>query len=102
MLIGIVSLAVFSNHIPFPPSAMREKMKEYTMRHFNVPFHTTFMKNISVPIYGAHLFDAIMIYARAATEILAENGSLANGVAVMERIFNRTYSSIQGFDVSTY
>lgn len=80
-------------------SAMREKMKEYTRRHFNVPFHSTFMKNISVPIYGAHLFDAIMIYARAATEILAEKGDLTNGTAVMERIFNRTYSSIQGFEV---
>lgn len=81
-------------------SAMREKMKEYTKKHFHVPFHSSFMKNISVPIYGAHLFDAIMIYARAATEILASNGDLTNGTAVMEKIFNRTYTSIQGFDVS--
>lgn len=80
---------------------MREKMKEYTKRHFNVPFHSSFMRNISVPIYGSHLFDAIMIYARAATEILEEkNGDLLNGTAVMEKIFNRTYSSIQGFEVS--
>lgn len=78
---------------------MREQMKEYTKKFFNVPFHSAFMKNISVPIYGAHLFDAIMIYARAATEILAEQGNLSNGLAVMERIFNRTYSSIQGFEV---
>lgn len=74
-------------------------MKEYTKKHFNVPFHSTFMKNISVPIYGAHLYDAILIYARAATEILAQKGNLANGTAVMEKIFNRTYSSIQGFEV---
>ena len=79
---------------------MREKMKEYTKKHFNVPLHPSFMKNISVPIYAAHLFDAIMIYARAATEILLENGDLANGTAVMEKIFNRTYTSIQGFEVS--
>lgn len=81
---------------------MREQMKEYTKTFFNVPFHSAFMKNISVPIYGAHLFDAIMIYARAATEILAKQGNLSNGLAVMERIFNRTYSSIQGFEVEIH
>lgn len=79
---------------------MREQMKEYTQKYFNVPFHIAFMKNISVPIYGAHLYDAIMIYARAATEILASGGNLSDGVAVMKHIFNRTYSSIQGFEVS--
>lgn len=55
--------------------------------------------NISVPIYGAHLYDSVMIYARAITEVLEMGGDITNGREVMNRIFNRSYHSIQGFDV---
>ncbi len=40
-----------------------------------------------------------MIYARAVTEVMHKGGDIRNGTAVMAEIFNRTYSSIQGFDV---
>lgn len=40
-----------------------------------------------------------MIYARAITEVLELGGDITNGKEVMNRIFNRSYHSIQGFDV---
>lgn len=55
---------------------------------------------VSVPIYGAHLYDAIQIYAQAATEVLLMDGDIRNGTLIMEKIFNRTYQSVQGFDVT--
>lgn len=54
-----------------------------------------------MPIHAAYLYDAVIIYARALTELLKENRDPKNGTAVLERILNRSYSSIQGFDVST-
>lgn len=41
-----------------------------------------------------------MIYARAITEILQMGGDINDGALVMSHIFNRSYHSIQGFDVS--
>ncbi|XP_050084377.1 guanylate cyclase 32E [Anopheles aquasalis] len=52
-----------------------------------------------VPIYGTYLYDALMIYARAATDVLREGGDISNGTLIMRHIFNRSYHSIQGFDV---
>ena len=40
-----------------------------------------------------------MTYARALTEALANNEDPRNGTAVMERIRNRSYQSILGYDV---
>lgn len=53
-----------------------------------------------MPIYGLHLYDSVMIYARAITEILQLGGDINDGALVMSHIFNRSYHSIQGFDVS--
>lgn len=55
---------------------------------------------MQVPIQAAYLYDAVIIYARALTELLRENRDPKNGTAVLERILNRSYTSIQGFDVS--
>ncbi|XP_032592225.1 guanylate cyclase 32E isoform X2 [Drosophila grimshawi] len=52
-----------------------------------------------VPIFGLHLYDSVMIYARAITEILQIGGNINDGSLVMSHIFNRSYHSIQGFDV---
>lgn len=40
-----------------------------------------------------------MIYSRAVTEVLKKGGDFRNGTVVMSEIFNRTFRSIQGFDV---
>lgn len=52
-----------------------------------------------VPIQAAYLYDAVMIYARALTEIFENNEDPRNGSAIMKRIANRSYRSIQGYDV---
>ncbi|XP_073822176.1 guanylyl cyclase at 32E [Musca autumnalis] len=76
------------------------KIKEYSRKHpFLVPYHERVFDNISVPIYALHLYDSVQIYARALTEILQVGGDIYDGRLVMSRIFNRSYHSIQGFDV---
>lgn len=52
-----------------------------------------------VPIFGAHLYDAVHIYAQAVSRVLAAAGDVRNGTAIMQYIRNRTYRSVQGFDV---
>lgn len=64
---------------------------------FLVPSHR--LIPIRVPIFGAHLYDAVHVYAKAATKVLAAGGDLRNGTAIMEHIYNSTYRSLQGFDV---
>lgn len=41
-----------------------------------------------------------MIYARALTETFDNNEDPRNGSAILQRIINRSYHSIQGYDVS--
>lgn len=40
-----------------------------------------------------------MIYARALTETFKNNEDPRNGSAILQRIINRSYHSIQGYDV---
>ncbi|ALC39302.1 Gyc32E [Drosophila busckii] len=76
------------------------KIKEYARKSpFLVPYHQRVFENISVPVYGLHLYDSVMIYARAITEVLELGGDINDGSLVMSHIFNRSYHSILGFDV---
>lgn len=54
---------------------------------------------LQVPIHAAHLYDAVMIYARALTETFKEGEDPSDGTAIMKRILNRSYDSIQGYTV---
>ncbi|CAH1795400.1 unnamed protein product [Owenia fusiformis] len=51
---------------------------------------------IFITIYGAHLYDAIFLYARALDEHLKEGGGPRDGLAIWNRMVNRSYLSIQG------
>uniref|UniRef100_A0A182Y970 Guanylate cyclase n=1 Tax=Anopheles stephensi TaxID=30069 RepID=A0A182Y970_ANOST len=64
-----------------------------------LPYNRNIFDEIQVPIYGAYLYDALIIYARAATEVIRDGGDIADGRLIMRHIFNRSYHSIQGFDV---
>ncbi|XP_016978543.2 guanylate cyclase 32E isoform X3 [Drosophila rhopaloa] len=76
------------------------KIKDYARKTpFLVPYHQRVFDNISVPIYGLHLYDSVMIYVRAISEVLKQGGDIYDGNLVMSHIFNRSYHSIQGFDV---
>lgn len=78
-----------------------EKIRDKAYQKFKIPYHKSIAPTIS--IYAAYLYDAVMIYAQAATEVLLNKGDLRDGKSLMENyIFNRSYSSIQGFDVRTF
>ncbi|KAI4457102.1 guanylyl cyclase [Holotrichia oblita] len=66
---------------------------------FCVPYHHKIFDSISVPIQAAYLYDAVMIYARALTEVFENNEDPRNGTAILQKILNRSYHSIQGYDV---
>ena len=74
------------------------KIRDKAYQKFKLPYHKSIAPSIS--IYAAYLYDAVMIYAQAATEVLRNKGDLSDGKSLMENyIFNRSYTSIQGFDV---
>jgi len=76
------------------------KIKEYSTKPpFCVPYHPIIFNDIEVPIHAYHAFDALMTYARALTEALKDGYDPRNGTAIMERIRNRSYHSVLGFDV---
>ncbi len=52
-----------------------------------------------IPVTAAHLYDAVGIYARSSAAVLQEGGDIRNGTAILQKIANQTYHSIQGFDV---
>ncbi|XP_054260292.1 guanylate cyclase 32E-like [Macrosteles quadrilineatus] len=76
-----------------------EVKKQSTLPPFCVPYHNKIFDSISVPIHAAHLYDAVMIYARALTEIFHNGEDPRNGSAILQYILNRSYHSVQGHDV---
>ena len=46
-----------------------------------------------------YLYDAVMIYAKALTEVINMGQDPRNGREVLKKIWNRTYHSVQGYDV---
>ncbi|XP_035209039.1 guanylate cyclase 32E-like [Stegodyphus dumicola] len=64
---------------------------------FNIPFHHII--KVEVPIYAGLAYDAVMIYASALTEALADNRSELEGTAIFQYIKSRPYESIMGFSV---
>lgn len=73
---------------------IREKAKG----RFNIPFHAKIAPVISVR--AAYLYDAVLIYAQAATRMLKSGGDLRDGRLLMQKyVFNNMYTSKQGFQV---
>lgn len=48
---------------------------------------------LQITVYGAYLYDAVMLYAQALDEVLKENGSFVDGTAIINKIRNRPYKS---------
>ncbi|KAL8565518.1 hypothetical protein ACOMHN_049494 [Nucella lapillus] len=53
---------------------------------------------VYISIFASYLYDAVMIYARALHEVLEVNGDPRNGLAIFDRIKDRTFKSILGHD----
>ncbi|KAH3862698.1 receptor-type guanylate cyclase Gyc76C-like [Dreissena polymorpha] len=64
---------------------------------FSFPNPFDFQRKITV--YAAHLYDAVMLYAKAAHEVITNGGDITNGTAIISRLLNSNYPSIQGFQV---
>jgi hypothetical protein len=76
---------------------IRLKAKE----KFNIPYHSKITPLI--PAKAAYLYDAVYIYAKAATKMLEQNLDLRDGKTLMQKfIFNNTFMSKQGFEVFFY
>ncbi|XP_066904560.1 guanylate cyclase 32E-like [Halyomorpha halys] len=81
-------------------SICEEVKKISTRPPFCVPHHSTIFGSMPVPIHAAHLYDAVMIYARALTEVLEAGEDPRNGTVILERILNRSYRSVLGYDLN--
>ncbi|XP_068241887.1 guanylate cyclase 32E isoform X2 [Palaemon carinicauda] len=73
------------------------RIKQYP---FCVPYNPELFPFIEVPIFAAHLYDAVMIYANALNQTLADpNADPANGTHILSLIKNKAFPSIQGFKI---
>ncbi|XP_014674216.1 PREDICTED: guanylate cyclase 32E-like [Priapulus caudatus] len=92
---------------PRPPSNpefgnFEKSSIEYSSLHFKMdPPPPVFTP--SVPIYAAHAYDAVFFYAKALNETIQHNGGnitvAYNGSAIVQRMINATFKSIQGHEV---
>nr|CAD7400719.1 unnamed protein product [Timema poppensis] len=102
-IIGFRSVIKLTPSFPKDPHyrELCEQIKRFSAKPpFCVPFHSTIFDSISVPVDAAHLYDAVMIYARALTEVFENGDDPRDGSAILKRIRNRSYHSVQGYDVS--
>nr|XP_032521888.1 guanylate cyclase 32E-like [Danaus plexippus plexippus] len=67
---------------------------------FCVPNYHRIFEDTSVPIEAAHLYDAVTLWAHAATAATNHGLSLTDGATLMKLLRPTTYRSIQGFDVN--
>ncbi|KAJ0176973.1 hypothetical protein K1T71_006982 [Dendrolimus kikuchii] len=67
---------------------------------FCVPNYHKIFEDTSVPIEAAHLYDAVTLWARAATAAMRNGLSPTDGATLMKLLRPTTYRSVQGFDVN--
>ncbi|CAH2038025.1 unnamed protein product, partial [Iphiclides podalirius] len=67
---------------------------------FCVPNYHKLFEDASVPIEAAHLYDAVTIWARAATAAMRNGLPATDGATLMKLLRPTTYRSLQGFDVN--
>jgi hypothetical protein len=44
-------------------------------------------------VYAAYLYDAVMLYAKAAHKLIESGGEITNGTAIIHSLLNQTYES---------
>jgi hypothetical protein len=72
--------------------AFTQSVSEYTQSRFGID---TDADSVDLT-YSVALFDAIMLYAHAATRVLSEGGSLNDGEAVVRAVRNTSFVGIGG------
>ena len=84
---------------PFLSSDMQtfaEQVSNYSKSHFNF---TVRPDSIDLT-YSVALYDAIMLYARAATKVMLEGGDLRDGLRVTEAVRSTTFVGVGGTAVA--
>ncbi|CAH0719630.1 unnamed protein product, partial [Brenthis ino] len=67
---------------------------------FCVPNYHKIFEDTSVPIEAAHLYDAVILWARAASAAMRNGLPPTDGATLMKLLRPTTYRSLQGFDVN--
>lgn len=74
---------------------------ENAKKKFDVPLHSKISPVVSVR--ATYLYDAVIVYAQAATRMLKDGGDLRDGRTLMQKyVFNNMYTSKQGFQVNDF
>ena len=86
---------------PFLPNstevqAFAEQVVKHTKSSFNITIDT---KSVDLT-YSVALFDAIMLYAHAATKVLSDGGDLRDGKAVTAAVRKTSFVGAAGRTVS--
>ncbi|XP_063618678.1 uncharacterized protein LOC134791559 [Cydia splendana] len=89
----------------FPTNPIYEELCQMIRNHsaappFCVPNYHKLYEDASVPIEAAHLYDAVVLWARAATAAMRAGLPATDGATLMKLLRPTTYRSVQGFDVS--
>ncbi|XP_063362021.1 guanylate cyclase 32E-like [Cydia amplana] len=88
----------------FPTNPIYEELCQMIRNHsaappFCVPNYHKLYEDASVPIEAAHLYDAVVLWARAATAAMRAGLPATDGATLMKLLRPTTYRSVQGFDV---
>ena len=75
--------------------AFTEQVSVYTESHFNF----SVSQDSVDPAYSAALYEAIMLYAHAATDVMSKAGSLQDGEAVTAAVRNTSFIGVGGTPV---
>ncbi|XP_045521207.1 guanylate cyclase 32E [Pieris brassicae] len=67
---------------------------------FCVPNYHKIFEDTSVPIEAAHLYDAVLLWAKATTAAMVAGVSPTDGATIMRLLRPTVYRSLQGFDVN--
>ena len=76
--------------------AFAEQVSEYSKSRFNI---TVDADSIDLT-YSQTLYDAVMLYAHAATKVLSEGGDLRDGQAVTAAVRSTTFEGVGGSAVA--
>lgn len=85
---------------PSPPSnpdyhKFHRAVNDYNEKNpFNFP--NPFNKQKKITVYAAYLYDAVMLWAKAADNITKSGGSIKDGKAIISKLLEISYNSIQG------
>ena len=72
--------------------AFAKQVSDYTKSKFDIPLSTD---SVDLP-YAAALYDAIMLFAHAATKVMSEGGDLYDAQAVTAAVRNTTIKGVGG------